>query len=91
MVFAAGHGITDAESNYYFGTYDIDPVHPALEGLPYEEFEGLLDGIPALQKCCSSIRVFPARLTRTSVYLSQARIPEVSARSRCAPLNRFGA
>jgi WD40 repeat protein len=50
VVFAAGHGITDAESNYYFGTYDIDPAHPAVNGLPYEEFEGLLDGIPALQK-----------------------------------------
>ena len=50
VVFAAGHGITDAESNYYFGTYDIDPTHPAVNGLPYEEFEGLLDGIPALQK-----------------------------------------
>lgn len=50
VVFAAGHGITDAESNYYFGTYDIDPSHPAANGLPYEEFEGLLDGIPALQK-----------------------------------------
>lgn len=50
VVFAAGHGMTDEKSDYYFGTHDIDPKHPAANGLPYEEFENLLDGIPALQK-----------------------------------------
>jgi WD40 repeat protein len=50
VVFAAGHGMTDEQANYYFGTHDIDPDHPAVNGLPYEEFENLLDGIPALQK-----------------------------------------
>ena len=50
VVFAAGHGMTDEQSNYYFGTHDIDPQHPATSGLPYEDFENLLDGIPALQK-----------------------------------------
>ena len=50
VVFAAGHGMTDEKSDYYFGTHDIDPKNPAANGLPYEEFENLLDGIPALQK-----------------------------------------
>jgi uncharacterized caspase-like protein len=50
VVFAAGHGMTDAKQNYYFGTWDIDPAQPQVSGLPYEDFEGLLDGIPALQK-----------------------------------------
>lgn len=50
VVFAAGHGMTDAKQNYYFGTWDIDPSHPDASGLPYEDFENLLDGIPALQK-----------------------------------------
>jgi WD40 repeat protein len=50
VVFAAGHGMTDEKSDYYFGTHDIDPKHPAANGLPYEDFENLLDGIPALQK-----------------------------------------
>ena len=50
VVFAAGHGMTDDKSDYYFGTHDIDPKQPALNGLPYAEFENLLDGIPALQK-----------------------------------------
>jgi len=50
IVFAAGHGMTDEQSNYFFGTHDVDPQQPAAKGLPYEEFELLLDGIPALQK-----------------------------------------
>jgi hypothetical protein len=50
IVFAAGHGMTDEKFDYYFGTHDIDPTHPATNGLPYEDFESLLDGIPALQK-----------------------------------------
>lgn len=50
VVFAAGHGMTDEKADYYFGTYDIDPKHPAANGLPYQEFENLLDGIPALHK-----------------------------------------
>lgn len=50
VLFAAGHGMTDSRSNYFFGTYDIDPEQPGTNGLPYEEFEALLDGIPALQK-----------------------------------------
>lgn len=50
VVFAAGHGMTDENSDYYFGTHDIDPKYPATNGLPYEEFENLLDGIPALHK-----------------------------------------
>ena len=50
VVFAAGHGMTDDQSNYFFGTHDIDPKDPGTRGLPYEEFEFLLDGIPSLQK-----------------------------------------
>jgi WD40 repeat protein len=50
IVFAAGHGMTDADNNYYFGTYDIDPPNPSTRGLPYEEFEALLDGIKPLRK-----------------------------------------
>jgi WD40 repeat protein len=50
VVFAAGHGMTDPQQNYYFGTYDVDPAEPQLHGLSYDEFEGLLDGIGSLKK-----------------------------------------
>ncbi|HEY6599056.1 MAG TPA: caspase family protein, partial [Pseudomonadales bacterium] len=50
IVFAAGHGMTDDSDSYYFGTHDIDPNNPSARGLPYEDFEGLLDGIAPLRK-----------------------------------------
>ena len=50
IVFAAGHGLTDAANDYYFGTFDIDPQNPSARGLPYEDFEALLDGIAPLRK-----------------------------------------
>ena len=50
VVFAAGHGMTDADQNYYFGTFDIDPAEPGAHGLPFDDFEGLLDGIRPLRK-----------------------------------------
>jgi len=50
VVFAAGHGMTDTDQNYYFGTFDIDPAEPGAHGLPFDDFEGLLDGIAPLRK-----------------------------------------
>ncbi len=50
VVFAAGHGMTDARQDYFFGTHDIDPGRPEQSGLPYEDFEALLDGIRAMRK-----------------------------------------
>jgi len=50
VVFAAGHGIVDDHQNYFYGTWDIDADDPAAAGLPFEEFEDLLDGIQPLRK-----------------------------------------
>ncbi len=50
IVFVSGHGMLDKENDFYFATQDIDFDDPAKRGLPYEELEGLLDGIPARKK-----------------------------------------
>lgn len=73
VVFAAGHGMTDEKSDYYFGTYDIDPAHPAAQGLPYEDFENLLDGIPALQKVLLLDTCFSGEIEKDqAVFVAQA-------------------
>ena len=50
MVFIAGHGILDANLDYYFATYDMNFEQPQDKGLAYEALEGLLDGIKPLKK-----------------------------------------
>ncbi len=50
IVFVAGHGILDANFDYYFGTYDIDFSNPQEKGLAYEKLEHILDGIKANRK-----------------------------------------
>ena len=50
MIFVAGHGVLDDQFDYYFGTYDMDFSNPSDKGLPYEQLEGILDGIKANKK-----------------------------------------
>ena len=50
IVFFAGHGMLDANLDYYFATTDIDFKSPALRGLSYADLESILDGIPARKK-----------------------------------------
>ena len=40
----------DEEENYYFATVDMDFERPERRGLPYDQIEGLVDGIFARKK-----------------------------------------
>lgn len=50
LVFYAGHGLLDANQDYFLGTYAVDFDNPQKGGLPYQRLENLIDGIPARQK-----------------------------------------
>ena len=43
LVFVAGHGVLDANLDYYVATYDMDFNDPAGKGIPFEFFDNLLD------------------------------------------------
>ncbi len=49
-VHIAGHGLLDDNLDFYFATSDINFTNPSINGLKYDEIEGLLDGIPARNK-----------------------------------------
>lgn len=45
VVFFAGHGLLDADLNYWFGTHDLDFQHPGLRGLAYDDIQALVTGL----------------------------------------------
>gem|GEM_PF-3451195 len=67
VIFAAGHGIVDDHQNYYYGTWDIDADDPAAAGLPFEDFEDLLDGIAPLRKVLLVDTCFSGEIDRDEV------------------------
>ncbi len=50
IIFIAGHGVLDADFNYYFGTHDMDFNNPGERGMSYEKLDGILDNIKSLRK-----------------------------------------
>lgn len=50
IIFAAGHGVLDKELDYYFATYDVDFANPAVNGIPYDIFQDILDKTKSRKK-----------------------------------------
>jgi WD40 repeat protein len=96
VVFAAGHGMTDDKSNYYFGTHDIDARNPAAAGLPYDEFEFLLDGVPSMQKVLLLDTCFSGEIdkdepaTTAAAPIASTRAGQVKMRSFKSPKSARG-
>jgi uncharacterized caspase-like protein len=50
ILFTSGHGMLDDSLDFYFATYDIDFRHPERRGISFDDFENILDSIPARKK-----------------------------------------
>lgn len=50
IVFFAGHGVLDQNYDYFLATHDLNFINPSENGISYESFEALLDGIAPLRK-----------------------------------------
>jgi hypothetical protein len=50
IFYIAGHGVLDADYDYYYGTHDIDFLAPQQRGLSYDKLEEILSGIAPVKK-----------------------------------------
>ncbi|AFL83252.1 WD40 repeat-containing protein [Belliella baltica DSM 15883] len=50
IISFSGHGLLNDDFDYYLATHQIDFDQPDQLGIPFEEFEALLDMIPARKK-----------------------------------------
>lgn len=50
LLFIAGHGVLDANLDYYIATHDMDFMHPEEKGIPFSFFDDLLDETASRKK-----------------------------------------
>lgn len=50
LLFIAGHGVLDADLNYYIASHDMDFKKPQEKGIPIDFFDDLLDNTKCLKK-----------------------------------------
>ena len=71
IVFIAGHGILDANFDYYFGTYAIDFTKPSLKGLAYAELEKVLEKTAANKKLLIMDTCHSGEVDKEEVFFSE--------------------
>ena len=76
ILYVAGHGVVDENLDYFLATYNMDFNRPAEKGIPYDELETLLDGIPARQKLFLLDACHSGEIDKESVALIRERHTE---------------
>lgn len=71
VVFVAGHGVLDANFDYYFGTFNIDFNAPEKAGLAYEKLEQIIDGINANKKILIMDTCHSGEVDKEEVFFSE--------------------
>jgi WD40 repeat protein len=86
IVSYSGHGVLSKDLDYFLSTYHINFEDPAVNGLPYDELESLMDGIRPRQKlmlidACHSGEVDKEEFGRIEAVKGALQANGVSARS----------
>lgn len=85
-LFYAGHGILDQSYNFYLASHDIDFQNPSEKGIPYDEFEAMLDDIPARKKlllldACHSGEIDKEEITEITENTENEELADITFRS----------
>jgi WD40 repeat protein len=81
ILFVAGHGLVSQELDYYLATYNTDFFNPSQNGLPYEDLENLVDGIPARKKLVLIDACNSGEIEKEEVEIAAVPNTNVKARS----------
>jgi hypothetical protein len=73
IITIAGHGVLDKNMDYYLATHEMDFSEPSNKGLPYEQFESLLDGLEAINKVMLIDACHSGELDKDEMQLSVAK------------------
>jgi hypothetical protein len=76
ILFFAGHGVLDAQLDYYLASYDMDFSNPADRGIAYESLERLLDGIAPLKKILLIDACHSGEIDKDEVAINTATVVE---------------
>lgn len=52
IVFYAGHGVLDSQLDYYLSTHDMDFANPGNKGIAYDDFIGIFESSPSVNRAC---------------------------------------
>ncbi|MFK8045858.1 MAG: caspase family protein [Crocinitomicaceae bacterium] len=50
ILFIAGHGVLDADLDYFIAAHDMNFNHPEKKGIPIQFFDNLIDGVKSRKK-----------------------------------------
>lgn len=78
MVFVAGHGLLDADLNYFYATHNVNFDSPSENGIAYEEIESMVEGLRALKKILIMDTCHSGELDQEEVEFSVAENTEDS-------------
>lgn len=84
IVFVAGHGVLDANFDYYFATYDMDFNNPSGRGLAYDKLESIIDGIKAKRKILIMDTCHSGEVDKEEVFFSEEEEQEEDVEFRSA-------
>ncbi len=77
IIFIAGHGVLNANFDYFYGTYDMDFNNPDEKGLSYDDIHEMLNRIKAYRKLLIMDTCHSGELDKEEIERDNGPTPEI--------------